>query len=154
MEIREPITLSDDLLTGISRVNRQHGVLVTILNEANAKLAEDHSTKMIERITRDLLAYAIYHFESEEALIKESGYDVAAAAEAEAHVREHRRFSEQVVAMRNDLRNGKAIAYQSLLAFLGDWLVDHIQNTDKRLGEFIAAKARAQASHPAPPAKP
>jgi hemerythrin len=139
MPNHHPFELTDDLITGIERIDLQHRALVAILNEASAKLAEGQSTQTIERITRDLLAYAIYHFETEEALIEASGYHVAAADEAAAHVREHRRFSAQVVAMRDDLRNGKAVSYETLLDFLGDWLVDHILNTDMRLAKFIAA---------------
>ncbi|MDD5387942.1 MAG: bacteriohemerythrin [Gallionellaceae bacterium] len=133
----EPILWSDNYLTGVDRIDEQHKVLVNTLNEANARLAINVTRELLEQITRDLLSYAIYHFDTEESLMREYDYPGLRGADAEQHRQEHRAFSQQVVALRNGLRDGNLVSREELLSFLNNWLINHILNTDKRLGEFL-----------------
>jgi hemerythrin-like metal-binding protein len=136
----EPIIWNDSFTTHLPELDDHHRALVHTLNEANAKLAGNSSIETLGRITRDLLIYALCHFEAEEGMMKQYGYVSAHAADAEHHVRQHRDFSARVVAVRSGLQTGKVIAPADLLAFLNDWLVDHILTTDKKLGAFVAAR--------------
>jgi len=133
----EPILWNDSFLTGIDRIDEQHKVLVNTLNEANARLAGNVTRELLEQITRDLLSYAIYHFETEETLMQEYGYAGLATGDAEKHRQEHRSFSQQVVALREGLRDGRLVTREELLSFLNNWLINHILYTDKQLGEFL-----------------
>lgn len=133
----EPILWNDSYLTGIKRIDEQHKVLVNTLNEANARLAANVTRDLLEQITRDLLSYAIYHFETEESLMQEYDYSGLSAAENERHRQEHRSFSQQVVALREGLRDGHLVTREELLSFLNNWLVNHILHTDKQFGEFL-----------------
>jgi hemerythrin len=60
------------------------------------------------------------------------------------HLAQHRRFSEQVVALRAEARRGTQDSRDALLVFLKDWLTNHILTTDKRLGQFICSNGRSQ----------
>ncbi len=133
----EPILWNDDYLTGISRIDEQHKVLVNTLNEANARLAVNVTRELLEQITRDLLSYALYHFETEEALMREYDYFGQSAADAEEHRQEHRGFSQKVVALREGLRDDRLVSREYLLSFLNNWLIHHILHTDKQFGEFL-----------------
>jgi hemerythrin-like metal-binding protein len=133
----EPILWNDSYLTGIDRIDEQHKVLVNTLNEANARLATCVTRDLLEQITRDLLSYAIYHFETEESLMKEYNYAGLSATDDEKHHHEHRSFSQQVVSLREGLRDGRLVTREELLSFLNNWLVNHILFTDKRFGEFL-----------------
>lgn len=139
----EPIVWNDDLVTGVNEIDEQHRILVNTLNEANAKLVGNASLEFLEQITRDLLSYALYHFEMEEELMQEYGYRDDNAADAEAHLQQHRGFSGKVVAVRDGLKAGTLISREDLLTFLNDWLIQHILNTDKKLGAFIVARRAA-----------
>jgi len=136
----EPILWNDSYLTGIGRIDEQHKVLVNTLNEANARLSANVTRDLLEQITRDLLSYAIYHFETEEALMKDYDYAGLSAVEDEKHRNEHRSFSQQVVALREGLRDGRLVTREELLSFLNNWLVNHILNTDKQFGEFLISR--------------
>jgi hemerythrin-like metal-binding protein len=138
----EPIQWSDALLTGVAEIDRQHHILVDTLNEAQVKLTSEAGDPAFEKITRDLLAYAIYHFNTEEQLMQKYGYAAASPKEASAHLAAHRSFSEQVVALRDKAREGKPGSREALLAFLKNWLTSHIMTTDKLLGQFINARAK------------
>ena len=133
----EPILWNDSFLTGIDRIDEQHKVLVNTLNEANVRLAVNITRESLDQITRDLLSYAIYHFETEESLMQEYNYVGLSAADADKHRLEHRGFSQRVVALRESLRDDHLITREELLSFLNNWLVNHILQTDLHLGEFL-----------------
>lgn len=133
----EPLLWNDDYLIGVERIDAQHKVLVNTLNEASSRLAVNANREVLEQITRDLLSYAIYHFETEESLMRAYNYDGQSVADAEQHRQEHRNFSQQVVALRDGLRDGRLVSREELLSFLNNWLINHILDTDKHFGEFL-----------------
>ena len=134
---------SDDFATGVAEIDEQHMILVHTLNEAAVKLAYDTSLETLEQITQDLLSYALYHFETEEELMQQYGYADGAGDSADLHLAQHRAFSAKVVSVRDGLKSGMKITADDLLEFLNNWLVNHILNTDKKLGAFIVAKRSA-----------
>jgi hemerythrin-like metal-binding protein len=144
--VQQLLAWDDSFATGVAEIDEQHMILVHTLNDASVRLAGDAGTEQLERITQDLLAYALYHFETEEALMQEYGYEEGAAQDAARHLEQHRTFSARVVAVRDGLKAGNPVAPADLLAFLNEWLVNHILNTDKRLGAFIVAKRAAKAA--------
>lgn len=146
MADHEPIVWNANFLTGVDEIDDQHRILVNTLNEANAKLEGNTSAEFLEQITRDLLSYALYHFETEEELMKEYGYSEERTDDADSHLQQHRSFSAKVVAVRDGLKAGILISREDLLSFLNNWLVNHILNTDKRLGTFVAGKRAAAAA--------
>jgi len=139
MRNSKPLEWSDALLTGVAEIDQQHHILVDILIEARASVSGESSDLLFEGISRDLLAYAIYHFDTEEQLMRRAAYETAMPEAAEGHLAQHRHFSKQVVALRLDAQLGKAGAKAALLAFLESWLVNHILTTDQSLGRFICS---------------
>lgn len=136
----EPIEWTAAYETGVAEIDDQHRILVNTLNEANARLEANPTTELLEPITRDLLSYALYHFETEETLMSEYGYGEEQKDDMAAHLRQHRSFSTQVVAVRDGIKAGKTISREELLSFLNNWLINHILHTDKRLGAFIVSR--------------
>jgi hemerythrin-like metal-binding protein len=143
--VQQLLVWDDSYATGVAEIDEQHMILVHTLNEASLKLADAANVDQLERITQDLLAYALYHFETEESLMQEYDYAEGSPQDAAMHLEQHRSFSAKVVAVRNDIKTGVAVVPADLLTFLNQWLINHILNTDKRLGAFIVAKRAAQA---------
>jgi hemerythrin len=135
--VSAPLVWDDSYATGVAEIDEQHMILVHTLNQASEKLAIDGSVEQLAQITQDLLSYALYHFETEEDLMQEYGYEVASAPDAESHLKQHRSFSAKVVSVRDGLKSGTPISPSELLDFLNNWLVNHILNTDQKLGAFI-----------------
>ncbi|MBF0268041.1 MAG: hemerythrin family protein [Alphaproteobacteria bacterium] len=133
------IVWNEQLATGSAEIDGQHQILVNTLNEANIRLTDESPLDLLEQITKDLLSYALYHFETEERLMQESAYGERRPQEAQTHFEQHRNFSAKVVEVRNQIKAGTRIPRDDLLAFLNNWLINHIMNTDKRLGEYLAA---------------
>ena len=137
MHSHDPIIWSTDLVTGVDEIDDQHRILVKTINDAGVQLAGNRDAALLEQITRDLLSYAIYHFETEEELMAQYHYTEAHPEEAAAHHQQHRSFSAKVVAVREGLKTGTPISREDLLSFLNGWLVGHIMNTDKKLAAFL-----------------
>ena len=131
---------NDAMVTGVVEIDQQHRILVDTLIRARINLTGDLNDPLFEPITRDLLAYAIYHFDTEERLMRQHNYAASAPDDSAAHLAQHRRFSEQVVALRSEAREGGPGARDALLGFLENWLINHILTSDQRLGKFIRGK--------------
>lgn len=140
------IVWNDQLVTGISTIDEQHQILINLFNEANTKLATNNSSEFLEQITRDLLSYALYHFETEEELMQKYNYAEDNSEDVDSHIQQHRSFSTKVVDIHNDIKAGILISREDLLSFLNSWLINHILNTDKRLAAFLLASEQYRAS--------
>ncbi len=123
--------------TGIEEIDEQHHILVNTLKSANELLTQEYSLENLQNITKDLLSYALYHFESEEELMQRYSYEEAYPKEYQNHMRQHRDFSGKVVEIRNALKAGNLIEKDELIEFLIHWLINHINHTDKKLGSFL-----------------
>ena len=126
--------------TGVEDIDEQHRILVNTINEASTKLDLDSSLESLEAITKDLLSYALYHFETEEEMMAEHNYKAYSKEEYETHMKQHRDFSAQVVAVRESIKAGKPISKEELISFLTNWLINHINKTDKKLAAFLNSK--------------
>ncbi len=123
--------------TGVEDIDEQHRILVNTINEAKEKLDTDSSLQALEDITKDLLSYALYHFETEEEMMQEHNYKAYSQEEFETHMKQHRDFSAQVVAVRESIKAGNPMQKDDLIAFLTNWLINHINKTDKKLAAFL-----------------
>jgi hemerythrin len=131
----EPITCTENLKTGIAGIDEEHLILVNMLNMAGEQLTDSSSRMQLQDIVRDLMSYALYHFDNEEELMQENAYP---AEDMEKHFMEHRNFSATVAQLQQDISQGKLVSRDELLGFLKTWLLNHILGTDKRLGVFLA----------------
>jgi hemerythrin-like metal-binding protein len=138
--VTELVEWNEGLATGVPEIDEQHMILVHTLNEASALFAKDNSIETLECITQDLLSYALYHFDTEESLMQEYGYKEESDQDAELHLAQHRSFSEKVVKVREGLKSATPITPKELMTFLNQWLVNHIQNTDRKLAAYIIEK--------------
>jgi hemerythrin len=139
----ERIEWNDDLLTGVEPIDRQHRILIHTLGELESKRLGKGGARSFEEITSDLLAYAIYHFETEEELMKSCGYDRSECEQAERHLRQHREFSSKVVDLRAGLPKDEAASRRALVSYLKGWLDEHIRTTDQLLARFIMSRKSA-----------
>ncbi|MBI4999138.1 MAG: hemerythrin family protein [Rhodocyclales bacterium] len=133
----EPIEWSDKMATGVAQIDSQHRFLVDTLRQANNRLLDDHEGALLGEIAKDLLTYAIMHFETEENLMRRYGYAEAFPELAKVHIAQHRDFSHQVVAVCDNLREGRQVSRMEVLKFLNEWLRHHVLGIDQKLGAFV-----------------
>jgi hemerythrin-like metal-binding protein len=123
-------------LTEIAEVDDQHRHLVSLINRFGNSLAsgQDGDAAAVDGIFKELAAYAMEHFHLEERLMLKTGCD---RRHCEAHVRAHREFVKQVVAMREVAGGRLADSNTTLLQFLTGWLTFHILRVDQSMARQI-----------------
>lgn len=117
----------DSFYVNIDSLDRQHKKIVDLINHAHKELTEEERPDESRKIIDELLDYTEYHFEYEEKLLEKYSYPVI-----NTHIKQHDDLREKVSSLKNDLDKGKGIEPLNLLAFLVDWLQDHIVGSDKK----------------------
>ena len=129
------IQWSDRLSIGIDSVDKQHKVLISLLNKLNDAIAEGNADLILAEIFDGLSAYTIKHFAYEEGLFKKYGYNGT-----EAHTHEHAALIKQIKNLRQKMDEGDSMVNVEVLDFLKEWLTYHILVCDKDFAPFLIDK--------------
>jgi hemerythrin len=121
------IEWNDKYSVNISLIDEQHKKLFEIINKAI--IAEKHRkvTKDVLGILDEMTEYALKHFETEERYMKEFNFP-----EYQAHRNEHIDFTNNSIDYKNRVIGGDFQILNEILEYLKQWLVNHIQVTDKK----------------------
>ncbi len=125
-----------DFETGVKLVDDQHEELLAHLNALaeEVRLEEAGSPRPI----LDYLGhYAAEHFQTEEALMR--AYDYPFLAD---HEREHRKFVDYFVELKNEITAGHDPLYLlfRVQVFLLDWFVSHSTGTDRHFSTYLLSQ--------------
>jgi hemerythrin-like metal-binding protein len=128
--------------TGVDVVDEQHRKLVELINRLGSINAHLTSTAELSEILTELANYTVYHFGTEEDLMKKYSVD---AIHQEVHLKAHQHFTAQVMVAAKILLGSKDVNNQlvaPLLKYVTNWLVQHILGSDARMGkESLALQA-------------
>lgn len=134
------IKWSDDLSVGIEEIDRQHKVLVGLVNKMHEAIHKRHGSEVVEEILAELANYTVIHFATEESIMGILGYP-----DYEEHHEIHEDLVQQVVELQKKVASGKTSVSFELLHFLKIWLTKHILNEDMAYSDFfIAAGAKTK----------
>ena len=127
----------DNFNTGLPKVDEQHRKLVHLLNLLASYVAFGSDIPRLNAIFDELSAYAVYHFETEEAIWHRHLADDPDELE---HKQVHARFIDTVQRLRAE-QGSKSIAQttEEALSFLVRWLVSHILQTDRHMAYIVLA---------------
>jgi hemerythrin len=136
------ITWDDSIALNIGEIDSQHKQLVNIINDLFDAMMIVRSSEVIGDILNRLIDYTKYHFTTEEMYFDQFGY-----SESEEHKEEHKYFLEQVAVFKKAFDEGKTKLDDSdaplavdLFKFLKNWLVNHIQVSDKKYAPLFKGK--------------
>lgn len=120
------IDWSESMSVGVPLVDRDHKVLVSLLNNFHESTTPGSNDKIIEQTLKTLSDYIVYHFAREEEVMKACHYP-----DHEAHKKLHDSLVEQVTSISlRFFENKEDISKEDLLDFLKEWLVNHILKQD------------------------
>lgn len=119
-----------------AEIDRQHKRLFEIggslYDIVSARDELDHYDEIL-RIMEDLRSYTVYHFEFEEALMRQKGYPLL-----DAHMEEHATFIAELG--RNtgaDLDANQKETVLQLVMMVTDWITAHIMRTDMQYSDLL-----------------
>ncbi|WP_292468633.1 bacteriohemerythrin [Methanolobus sp.] len=121
------VTWSDKFSMQIKEIDDQHKVLVRMINELHDAMKQAKGKEASIKIIDKMAEYMQFHFSTEEKYMQRFAYP-----DYMAHKQEHVKFVEQGVQFRQDFDAGKAGLSYDVMNFLMDWLVNHIQESDKK----------------------
>ncbi|MDD2760594.1 MAG: bacteriohemerythrin [Methylomonas sp.] len=126
---------NENFETGIEEIDHQHRKLVDLVNLLANHLAFQADLPTLNAIFSELAAYAVYHFQTEEAIWVEFCPDDSATA---GHRLVHQDFIEAVNRLKSE-QNERSFEQivEDILAFLTQWLAFHILDSDKRMAFIV-----------------
>jgi hemerythrin len=127
---------NDKLSVGVEMMDGDHKKLVSMVNELHDAVREARGKEVLGKVLDGLIDYTKTHFAREEVEMKKFGYP-----KAPDHFKEHAALAKQVLEVQAKYKAGNtAVLSMEVMAFLRDWLLKHIQGSDKALGAFLSAQ--------------
>jgi hemerythrin len=124
---------NDRLSVGVDMIDSDHKRLVAMVNELHDAVLAARGKDVLGKTLDGLITYTKTHFAREEAEMAKFNYPKAAD-----HLREHHLLAKQVLDVQAKYRAGNsAVLSMEVMAFLRDWLLKHIQASDRALGVFL-----------------
>ncbi len=123
------IIWSDKYCVGVNAIDDDHRSLVILVNRFNEAFTSGSGKLEIASVFDKLLEYTVNHFQKEENIMKKYNYP-----EMTQHIQKHRDLTKEVMAF----NKGKQYVFpENIAEFLNSWLMNHIMETDKKLGAFL-----------------
>jgi len=130
------IEWSEDLSVGFIEIDKDHQQLVNLLNDFTEEIENNGPRSAIEDSLEELVEYTGWHFRHEERLMQEHGYE-----EMKEHQVEHKTLTDAASEIMTKYEGGDDSVLEGLIPFLQEWVANHIQETDKKLGAFLASQS-------------
>ena len=125
----------NDYSVGIDSIDQQHKKLLNLINQLQT--AVDYSTgEEFEREALDeLVDYTKTHFTYEEGLMKDNDYP-----DFEPHKAQHEKMFAKVEEVLAEYEQDQDTAMANAAEYLKDWLINHINGTDKEYSSYLIGK--------------
>lgn len=125
---------TDEYLTGISVIDKEHRELFRIIGDVQRLIADEYMNDKYDEIIHlidELKDYTKFHFEDEEEYMKNINYPGL-----EAQKRAHDAFVGRLEEINlGEVDENQQDTLEELMGFLTEWLVNHILNSDKKIGK-------------------
>ncbi len=135
IDIPDLIVFDDKIRIGLTDIDSQHRKLVDLINRLHKSMKLRQGKAQSGHILDELVDYTVTHFQFEENLMKKYGYQ-----EADDHFLKHKDLVAKVGDFRNRFTQGNATLSMDLMDFLKDWLLIHINVTDRKYVTFFKSK--------------
>lgn len=117
---------TDSLSVGVLQIDNEHKKLVALVNDLNDSMKNGKSKETLQKIFSELVDYTMTHFTNEESLMQKVNY-----VNFTVHKREHDELTKKARVLKDDFIAGKMMVSIEVRDFLKNWIVNHIQKTDK-----------------------
>lgn len=131
----EFISWDSAMSVGVPVLDQDHQKLLHLFNELLSSGVANRSKDDLTRLLAELEDYTHFHFSREEMCMEECGYP-----DLENHKAAHQYFIDEIARQRQEFAGSDAVMLRiDLILLLKEWLLEHIQGTDKKYTPFMAA---------------
>lgn len=116
----------------VRAMDDQHGILMDTMNEMRLAMVRGADREQMNDMLARLIEFMRMHFWSEERLMEQTQYPGLIE-----HRAEHEKLLSQIRESAHRAQRSEAVGMRSLLAFLRDWLVEHIEGMDQDYGNWF-----------------
>lgn len=121
------LTWNEKYSVGVKEIDSQHQNLVNLINELHEAMKQGKGKAIMSQVLQTLIDYTATHFGTEEKYMTSFKYP-----QLSSHKLEHEEFVKKVLDFQKEYNSGKLALTLDVMAFLKEWLVSHIQGTDKK----------------------
>lgn len=126
---------NDAMSVRIASIDKEHRQLVDMLNELYDGFRAGQGKEALAKTLDSLVTYTGVHFRNEEGYFERTGYP-----ETIAHKKEHEALLAEVRAFQTKYKTeATSTLTVDMLTFLKNWLLDHIQGSDKAYADHLIA---------------
>ncbi|WP_130472696.1 bacteriohemerythrin, partial [Candidatus Magnetaquicoccus inordinatus] len=123
------------LITDIPFVDKEHRVLIDMINSLQLAMKEGQGVEAIGKILDGLLEYTVTHFEHEEKAMARTNYPSLAE-----HRAKHVKLVATLKKLVQEFKEGRFSVGIDLLSLAKSWLVEHIMGTDMTYVPYMKEK--------------
>jgi hemerythrin-like metal-binding protein len=127
----EMIRWSEAYSVGNRKMDEQHKKLIDLVNHLYAAMRSGRANDVVATILQELIDYTATHFADEENLMKK--YNCPELGKQQAM---HKELVRQVLDLQEQFSQGQPLGTR-VFHFLKGWLVNHIQNEDRKYGAYV-----------------
>ena len=113
-------------------LDNHHKALFNIINRLYDNCLGKDNPNCLDPIIVELVSYSDYHFSAEEQYMKSKGYK-----DIEKHIIEHRAFRCKTAELQQVVNRNDFEVTKELIAFLGNWLLHHVMEEDKKFSIIL-----------------
>jgi hemerythrin-like metal-binding protein len=129
------LTWKESYSVGIAALDEDHKRLLNLINQLQTA-AHYHTSDDYEQEAFDALVdYTRTHFQREEALMEQYGFPGL-----DAHRRQHQAMIAEVGKLVAAYQEDRDATIEGAIRYLQQWLLKHINGTDREYSEFLNAK--------------
>lgn len=128
---------NDSLSVGVKLIDQQHKQWIRYLNEVAEAVQAHIGPSQVGRTLEFLIEYTDFHFGTEEKHMAATLYP-----DLDAHRAKHEEMKLTLAGLVQDFEEEGAtqILSEAINTLLGNWLIQHISDVDRRFGQYLREK--------------
>lgn len=129
------VTWSEEYEVDVAEIDAQHQKMLDLVNHLHASVEARIDKNQLKKLLSELVSYTHMHFATEEALMDQYGFPDTAR-----HKQEHSILLRHLNLLLDAVSQGKYPTFYSDYDVSTDWMLLHITDCDKPLGNYLKSK--------------
>ena len=119
----------------IDLIDDHHKTLLELLDRSYWLKLQENNKDELTQLLYELIDYSNYHFSAEERLMIKYNY-----SNIDHHILEHLSFTDTMMTYEKMMVEDNDNIPDDVFYFVNKWLLEHILNTDIKMGRFIQSR--------------